>query len=285
MTSTAPSVLQERIAARLKELRRSPRDVSIKAGLGPDAIRTIFSGRSRSPRGETLSALADELQCDVAYLLGQQDKPHASELLRRNKSGIVRGVDKIPVMYRLSQEWKESRPDGTDGTLYSQDPDMLAQSNYYTLPDYLTGPQSLEYIEDDHAEPLAPRGAYLHTLSLHGLGSTKLNDNDLVIVSRMALPSDQKTLVQRSCRRFRLIDDRRAMLDPVGARHLEPPIRLEGKSWPAATGNIIVADGQSVMIEALVLRAISVLSGPDVFAGWVAHKDPATYPVIDDSKS
>lgn len=65
--------LAERIQKRLKVVGLSPRGASIKAGLGPDGIRNILRGRTESPRGKTLTALADILQCDIEYLTGESD--------------------------------------------------------------------------------------------------------------------------------------------------------------------------------------------------------------------
>lgn len=64
------SELPERIRERLADLKLSARRASIRAGLSPDAVRTILSGASRSPKGSTLQALAVALETDVAFLLG-----------------------------------------------------------------------------------------------------------------------------------------------------------------------------------------------------------------------
>jgi transcriptional regulator with XRE-family HTH domain len=66
-------LLQRRLRERLMALRRTPRSVSIDAGLSPDALRMILSGRSQNPRSDTLAALAEVLDCDVRYLMGATD--------------------------------------------------------------------------------------------------------------------------------------------------------------------------------------------------------------------
>ena len=220
-------------------------------------------------------ALADELQCDVAYLLGQTDRPYKSETLRRNEKGVVRGVDKMLIQSRLSNEWKPL--ERAAGDPFSLEGDQVAASNVYSLPDYLTGYQRLEFVEDEHAAQTIPKGAYLHTLGLSGLRS-ELNDGDLVIVSRQALASDDSGLIQRSCRMFRRLSPKEVWLDIINPSLREPPIRLMGPLLPAAHGEAAIGGGQSVFIEALVLRAVIEFAGPPVFSGLINHLDPAMIP-------
>lgn len=85
------SALAQRVRIRLDALGLSARGASIAAGLGPDAIRTIFSGASREPRRSTILALAEVLRCTEEYLLDGADPPPAlaakdewaGEVLRR----------------------------------------------------------------------------------------------------------------------------------------------------------------------------------------------------------
>lgn len=69
------SPLALRIQMRLKALGISARAASLKSGYGPDVIRTIFDGRTESPRGETVMALARALECSTSYLLGEEESP------------------------------------------------------------------------------------------------------------------------------------------------------------------------------------------------------------------
>lgn len=69
------SGLGERVQERLSTLGLSARAASLRAGLGPDAVRTILDGRSQSPRAARLHALAEALECDAAYLLGEDASP------------------------------------------------------------------------------------------------------------------------------------------------------------------------------------------------------------------
>ncbi len=67
-------ILKERISSRLDALGTNMTRAALDAGMHRDTIRNIFRGISRSPQGVTLVKLAKALECDVAYLLGEQDQ-------------------------------------------------------------------------------------------------------------------------------------------------------------------------------------------------------------------
>jgi transcriptional regulator with XRE-family HTH domain len=73
MTEPTPSLtrLQEQIDARRKQMGLSMRELSLKAGLNETAIKAIMGGRSVSPRGATLQAIARALNTTVQDLIGQ----------------------------------------------------------------------------------------------------------------------------------------------------------------------------------------------------------------------
>lgn len=70
------AILAKRVQARLDQLGLSARKASLNAGLHPDAVRNILRGKSESPRGQTVTALAYALKCTTAYLLGETDDPN-----------------------------------------------------------------------------------------------------------------------------------------------------------------------------------------------------------------
>ena len=67
----------DRIITRLKAMNLTPRAASIKAGLGPDAIRDLERGKAKNPRRSTIEALAETLDADIDYFYDQQDVPRA----------------------------------------------------------------------------------------------------------------------------------------------------------------------------------------------------------------
>lgn len=60
--------LADRIKERLRILGITPQEASVAAGLNKDAIRNILRGKSLSPRGITLNAIAKALQCSAEWL-------------------------------------------------------------------------------------------------------------------------------------------------------------------------------------------------------------------------
>lgn len=67
------------IAKRIDELRiaggHSVRGLSLDAGLGPDTVRMILNGKSKSPSADAASKIAKTLGTTVAYLTGETDDP------------------------------------------------------------------------------------------------------------------------------------------------------------------------------------------------------------------
>lgn len=64
----AETRLQHGIRAALERAGRSAREVSLAAGLSESAIKNVLQGKARSPRLETLKAIADELGTTVEAL-------------------------------------------------------------------------------------------------------------------------------------------------------------------------------------------------------------------------
>ncbi|MGB3418747.1 MAG: helix-turn-helix transcriptional regulator [Mesorhizobium sp.] len=73
--------LPERIKERLNALGKSASAASMEAGLGKTAIRDILSGRAKSPQLATLVKLATPLDCTLAYLTGDSDKPDQGDAM------------------------------------------------------------------------------------------------------------------------------------------------------------------------------------------------------------
>jgi SOS-response transcriptional repressor LexA len=72
-------VLVRRLEHRMQELDTNAAAVSRQAGLGPTAVHDILSGKNRSPSIETVRALAAALDCDIAYLIGEQETPRPAK--------------------------------------------------------------------------------------------------------------------------------------------------------------------------------------------------------------
>lgn len=265
------TLLQRRIRERLELLRRSPRDVSLKAGLGPDAIRTILSGRSRSPRGETLQALAEELQCEVGYLLGEVDKPWSSDDLHRDSLGRAIGIARLKVAFRLSLNWVTSPL--VDDLDDENSGDLGPPSDIFSLPEYLPGYQQLEIIEDDHAILALRRGSFVHSLTKIG-GDLPLRDRDLVILQRQRLSADGSSpVLQRTLRVARIRDGGSVLLEtPTNIPDLQDEVTLDLGRAERAEGTYIaeidpknaLQSHEALTIEGIALRGITAFAGPSI---------------------
>lgn len=64
------AILHRNISRRMNERKWTPRHLSLEANLNAEAIRHILTGRIRSPRGASLKAIADALNCTAADLTG-----------------------------------------------------------------------------------------------------------------------------------------------------------------------------------------------------------------------
>lgn len=79
------SDLEKRINQRLVTLGLTARQASLIAsgGRNPEVIRNIRRGKSRSPRGDTISSLARALECSVEWLLSGEGSPDAAPTMRQ----------------------------------------------------------------------------------------------------------------------------------------------------------------------------------------------------------
>jgi transcriptional regulator with XRE-family HTH domain len=70
MNTEKKTLLQENINCHLKEAQISPEQLDKKALLSLGTVRNILSGRSRDPRGHTISSIARALNMSVEELRG-----------------------------------------------------------------------------------------------------------------------------------------------------------------------------------------------------------------------
>lgn len=67
-----------RLKTRMDALELPGREVSRRAGLGLSFVNDILSGSSKNPAERRLQAVAEVLECDLAYLYGTQEEPRLS---------------------------------------------------------------------------------------------------------------------------------------------------------------------------------------------------------------
>ena len=76
--------LIERLQALMEQDGLTPAELNRRAGLSRTAVGDIISGQVRSPKLETLEALAEVLGVTVAYLIGETDARGESLSLLRD---------------------------------------------------------------------------------------------------------------------------------------------------------------------------------------------------------
>lgn len=64
-----------RLEARMTQKGLTAKALSIRAGLGATAVSDILRGKNGRPSLPQISAIANALNCDLAYLVGEQDYP------------------------------------------------------------------------------------------------------------------------------------------------------------------------------------------------------------------
>lgn len=75
------SHLIDNLRKRMRAQKLDMKTLSLKAGLSETAVRDIFRGRSKSPRTQTVEALAETLNCNTSDLLTPSELP-ASPLVK-----------------------------------------------------------------------------------------------------------------------------------------------------------------------------------------------------------
>lgn len=268
----AASVLAQRVAQRVAELRLTARQASLNAGLGPDAVRTILTGRSRSPRARNLAALARELQCDVGYLLGTQDEPIQSIALTRLADDTLVGVAPLIVRGQLRLGW-----DGLDGAAGRLDECYV--SDVPSLPQYLPGAQHLEIVADNSFDIYFRQDTLVHVL-FTDFEQTDVREGDIVVLVRQRLSSNQGVgWIERSLRIARRTAPDILFLESAPTSpSLRTAAMWEGPEIrpPKQPGAIRLNThlNEALQIEGLVLRSYYHVSGPPIrAAGPMSEQD------------
>jgi transcriptional regulator with XRE-family HTH domain len=82
----------------MERLGLNPHSLALAAGLHKDAVRNVMRGKSDSPRGKTIQAIASYLGVSVAYLLGQEPVDMPSKTRR---AGQVPGPEERAELLKL----------------------------------------------------------------------------------------------------------------------------------------------------------------------------------------
>lgn len=254
------TILQRRVKQRLEEMRLTARKASLQAGLGPDAIRLILSGRSKSPRGDTLLNLAQVLQCEVGYLLGEQETPFSSATPLELPDGRIAGAMPLYIQNRVQLGWRLAR----------QEPQEVYASDILSLPQFLHLRQKLLTVTDDSFDQYFRAGTLIHVVSLRDHGDPSLRDGDIVVLVRYRGEPDDNHEIEISLRIARKLQPQVTMLEtaPTNPR-LRDTVMWEGPNiHPPKDDEYGMrydpAHDQFLSIFGIVLRAYTHVTGPPI---------------------
>jgi transcriptional regulator with XRE-family HTH domain len=100
------SPLQAELRRRMVALGSNQKSLARKAGLNETAVRDILQGRSRSPRIDTLEAIARALSCTVHELTGHgEGPPHPDKTDRIDVIGSIDAAIRIESIVRAAEDW------------------------------------------------------------------------------------------------------------------------------------------------------------------------------------
>lgn len=180
---------RERLKALIAERSLNPRALSRLVGDNPYLVRDILAGKSRNPRSDTLSALADALDVPLGAIL----KGGSTDAAPPSRVAPVF----LPVKYRVrAGAWVEM-----DAAAQ-----MLPSSAQPVSPDsrYAQWPQWLEQVEGDSIDLLIKPGSFAHVVDAIEMGYAA-RDGDIVVVERRR---DGGALRERTIKQVAIVDRR-----------------------------------------------------------------------------
>jgi|GEM_PF-940306 len=169
----------------------SRRALSLAAGMGPDGVRDIISGRSGKPRVETLSGLASALNIPLSRFIVVTEEPETDEYTSVQVIGAVAAG-----VWREQPEWPEE--------------------DRYSVPAMISpvpGARRFGLVVEGYSmDREFPPGTILDCLDAYN-GVIAPNPGDLVIVERQS-----GDLRETTCKELRKRDDDTFELMPLSTR-------------------------------------------------------------------
>lgn len=115
-------ILRERLRELLTLRSTNAKETSIKAGLSDSYVSDIFTGKSKNPRMTALQAIAEVLQVDLRYLLGQSDTITAEDRRRGIAPIPVKGIVEVGAYRPMLQKIRNSQGRDINADLSSSYP-------------------------------------------------------------------------------------------------------------------------------------------------------------------
>lgn len=171
---------RDRLRALLEERGLTPRALSRAIGDNPYLVRDILAGKSKNPRSDTISKIAEELKVPVQELLTGTAAPSSS---------VTSRVDPLylPVRYRVQA-----------GLWYEVDAEESPVQITHPVtpnPKYAGCNQWLELVVGDSVNEKIPDGQYAHVVDIWDISFTPTT-GQWVVVERRRGGTRERTIKQ-----------------------------------------------------------------------------------------
>lgn len=187
---------RERLRALLQERRITPRALSNEIGDNPYIVRDILNAKSKNPRSDTLSKIADALGVPLSEFVDET----APALLPPNELKIVPRY--LEVRYRAKAgQWYEMDGD---------EPPPYFDGAVAPKPKYAAWPQWLEYVDGDSVNLKIQPGQFAHVVDAREMGYAP-KTGDWVVVERHR---DQGAIRERTIKQVEVRDGGAVLLWP-----------------------------------------------------------------------
>lgn len=181
--------IADQITKRIAELKLTPNEASVKAGLPRGFVGDILSGKSKHPRADSIMKLARALECDPGYLLTSDETWAPVE--RRDQTPLPSVEIELPVRFNVAAgAWLEHEDYADDAEPETQPATLIKPFEAY--------PQWLERVKGDSMDRLIPEGSLVHVVDAIALHYVPA-DGDIVVVERTRA---QGSLIERSLKQL-----------------------------------------------------------------------------------
>ena len=204
------TTLINRLEQLMTEQDISPSALSLTIGGGREAVRMILSGRSKNPRMDTLTKLAQALGVSVAYLTGDDDDQGEAPTPRTGPPSEETG---LPIRFRVQA-----------GSFYKVEEadEPIGWARITADPRFPIGRQWVEEVVGDSIDRIYPSGSMLLVLDV--VYAPELRLNQLVVVAR----SIDGGMIERTVKRVVEIDGALHLVGESSNAKWNKPVKITG---------------------------------------------------------
>lgn len=205
------TILVNRLEQLMADQDISPSALSLAIGGGREAVRMILSGRSKNPRMDTLTKLAQALGVSVAYLTGDDDDHGEAPTPRTGAPSEEKG---LPIRFRVQA-----------GSFYKVEEadEPIGWARITADPRFPIGRQWVEEVVGDSIDRLYPSGSMLLVLDV--IYAPELRLGQLVVVARNV----DGGLMERTVKRVIEIEGALHLVGESNNSRWNKPVKIGGE--------------------------------------------------------